>query len=492
MARKKKKKLLQMIEITGVADKGRSVGRDAEGQVVFVENTVPGDLVDVVVTKQKRGFREGFPSHFHRYSEERIDAFCQHFGVCGGCKWQHLAYENQLKHKQDVVENAIIRIGKVEVGEFFPILPSLKTTYYRNKLEFTYSNKRWLTREEIDSGVSNLDDVLGFHRPRAFDKIVNIEHCFLQQEPSNRIRNVAREIAVEQELEFYNMREHTGYVRHLMMRITTLKQVMVILSFGKEHKEKREAYLDEMLRRLPEITSMHYCINEKLNDFILDLPIHTYNGPGYVEEDLGPVRFRISPKSFFQTNTHQAIRLFDKVVEFAELKGTENVYDLYTGIGSIALYVADKCKQVVGIEEVEPAIEDAIQNAERNNIDNAIFYAGDVRKILSVEFADKHGKPDLVITDPPRAGMHPKVVKLLLKLEAPRIVYVSCNPGTQARDLNLLREKYRVLKVQPVDMFPHTHHIETVALLEFKPQPTWSERMDQLDFLWEEFTYPNF
>ncbi len=478
-----------MVEITGVADKGRSVGRDSEGQVVFVENTVPGDLVDIVVTKEKKGFREGFPSHFHRYSEDRIEAFCQHFGVCGGCKWQNLAYEKQLEHKFDVVENAIIRIGKVKVGDFLPILPSLKTTYYRNKLEFTFSNKRWLTREEIDSEMTNKEDVLGFHRPRAFDKIVDIKHCYLQQEPSNNIRNVAKAIAIDQELEFYNMRDHTGYVRHLMLRITTLNEVMVIVSFGQEHLEKRKAYLDELLNRLPEITSLHYCINEKVNDFILDLPIHTYHGKGYVEENLGKVNFRIGPKSFFQTNTEQAVRLFDKVVEFAELKGTENVYDLYTGIGSIALYIAEKCKQVVGIEEVAPAIEDAIQNAARNNIDNAVFYAGDVKKILSEEFAEKHGKPDLVITDPPRAGMHPKVVKLLLKLEAPRIVYVSCNPGTQARDLNLLKAKYKVIKVQPVDMFPHTHHIETVALLEFVPPRSWAERMEDLDFLWKEFDY---
>lgn len=487
MARKGKKKLLPMIQITGVADKGRCVGRDAEGQVVFVENTVPGDLVDVVVTKQKRGFREGFPSHFHRYSEERIDAFCQHFGACGGCKWQNLAYESQLKHKQDVVMNALIRIGKVEVGEFLPILPSLKTTYYRNKLEFTFSNRRWLTKEEIASKTSNVEDVLGFHRARAFDKIVDIKHCFLQQEPSNKIRNTAKALAIELGLEFYNMRDHTGFVRHIMMRITSLNEVMIIASFGREDETQRRAYLDGLLERLPEVTSLHYCINEKQNDFILDLPIQTYYGKGYVEEDLGQVRFRIGPKSFFQTNTNQAVRLFDKVVEFAELRGTENVYDLYTGIGSIALYIASRCRQVVGIEEVAPAIEDAIDNAQRNGVDNAVFYAGDVKNILTDAFAEEHGKPDLVITDPPRAGMHPRVVKLLLKLAAPRIVYVSCNPGTQARDLIALKEKYEVVKVQPVDMFPHTHHIETVALLRLRPTPAWKTRLDELNHLWAPF-----
>ena len=473
MGRKRKKKILEQVAITGVADKGRSVGRDLEGKVVFVENTVPGDVVDVVVSRQKTGFSEGYPSHFHKLSDDRIDAFCEHFGICGGCKWQHLGYDTQLKHKQDVVINALQRIGKIRDAEYLPILPSDKTSYYRNKLEFTFSNRRWLTQEEIERGHSNVEDVLGFHRPRAFDKIVDIKHCFLQQDPSNQIRLTAKTVALEQGLTFFDLRSKTGEIRHLMMRITTLDQVMLIISFGKDDQDMIKAYLDELLVRLPFITSLHYCINTKVNDFMLDLDIITYSGPGYIEEKMGDITFRIGPKSFFQTNTTQAIRLFDKVCEFADFNGTENVYDLYTGIGSIALFIANRVRQVVGIEEIEAAIQDAKENAERNKVNNAVFYAGTVRSILSPDFAVEHGTPDVVITDPPRAGMHSKVVKLLLDLAAPKIVYVSCNPATQARDLNMLSLKYKVEKIQPVDMFPHTHHIETIALLKLKPKEEW-------------------
>ncbi|MEM9822403.1 MAG: 23S rRNA (uracil(1939)-C(5))-methyltransferase RlmD [Bacteroidota bacterium] len=464
----RKKKIIKNVRLTGFADKGRSVGRDEEGRVCFVENTVPGDLVDVVVTKKRSGYLQGFPKIFHEYSPDRIDAFCEYFGICGGCKYQNLDYATQLKHKEQVVFDAVHRIGKVKPEAFLPILPSERTTFYRNKLEFTFSDKRWLTNEEIAAGASNQADVLGFHRPRAFDKIVDIQKCHLEEDPSNAIRNAARAIGIEQGLEFFDIRKNTGDLRNIVIRVMAVGEVMVIVVFYRDEAEKRKAYLDELLRRVPSITSLHYCINPKVNDFILDLDIHLHHGKAYVEETLGEVRYKIGPKSFFQTNTRQAIRLFDVVCDFAEFDGTENVYDLYTGIGSIALYIAQRVKQVVGVEEIAAAIDDAKINMAYNEIDNTVFYAGDVKDILSNEFAEKHGRPDLVITDPPRAGMHPKVVKILLDLAAPKVVYVSCNPATQARDLNLLSEKYDTLKVRAVDMFPHTHHIESVALLQLK------------------------
>jgi 23S rRNA (uracil1939-C5)-methyltransferase len=468
--RKKKKpeRFLENVVITGIADKGKSVGRTADGMVAFVENVAPGDVVDVRIYKQKNGYYEGGPTRFHAYSDERTEPFCQHFELCGGCKWQHITYEAQLRHKQLQVENVFKHLGKINIDEFQPILGCLENTFYRNKLEFTFSNKRWLSIEEMKSDVSKYDDVLGFHRAGAFDKILNIEKCWLQTEPSNRIRNAARRIAKAQGLSFYDLVEQNGFMRHIMIRITTLGEIMLIVSFHSPEMDKITAFLDALLAEIPEITTVLYCINFKLNDFVLDLDMVVHHGKGYVEEMLGNVRFRIGPKSFFQTNTKQAERLFDTVVEFADFQGTENVYDLYTGIGSIALYIADKVRQVVGIEEVAPAIEDAIDNAERNNLLNTTFYAGDVKNILTDAFAEKHGKPDLLITDPPRAGMHPSVVEMLLKLEAPKLIYVSCNPATQARDLSLLYVKYDVKKVRPVDMFPHTHHVENVALLTLR------------------------
>ncbi len=463
-----KRAIVENIEITGIADKGRSIGRGEDGKVIFVEDAIPGDVVDVSIYKSKKGYAEGRAINFHKYSESRAEPFCEHFGVCGGCKWQNLKYEAQLEHKQLTVSNAMSRIGKIEIKEFLPIVPCLENTFYRNKTEFAFSNKRWLTKEEVAEGKSNFEDVLGFHRSGAFDKIVPINKCFLQQDPSNEIRNTLHAIGIEQKLEFYDVKAETGFLRHMLLRITRLGEVMLIISFFKENEKLRKTYLDEVLKRLPNINSLLYCINPKVNDFILDLKIHTYHGNDFIKEQLGDIQFKIGPKSFFQTNTQQAERLFDTVVKFAELDGSQNVYDLYTGIGSIALYIAKFCKQVVGIEEVESAIEDAKENATLNNFENTVFYAGDVKNILSPDFADKHGRPDLVITDPPRAGMHEEVIKILLLLESPRIVYVSCNPATQARDLNLLDEKYEILKLQPVDMFPHTHHIETVALLQLK------------------------
>jgi len=473
MAKDKKKPLiLQAVEMTGIADKGLCVGRHEEGRVVFVENAAPGDIADVRVYKRAKGYFLASPVVFHRYSPDRVAPFCSHFGVCGGCKWQHLSYEAQLRHKAQVVQDAIQRIGKVEVGEWLPILGAGSDTFYRNKLEFTFSNKRWLTVEELEEGLQKDADVLGFHRPGAFDKAIDIEKCWLQPDPSNDLRNGIKAIALEQGLSFFDLKNQHGLLRTLMLRITTLGEVMALVSFGESHPKKIKTFLDEVMRQFPQITTLCYCINTKSNDTIYDLDIIAHHGKGYVEELLGEVRFRIGPKSFFQTNTVQATRLYDIVADFAQLQGHENVYDLYTGIGSIALYLAPRCRRVVGIEEIAAAIDDARENAELNGIDNAGFYAGDVRHMLTPEFAEQHGRPDLLITDPPRAGMHPDVVRMLLQLESPRIVYVSCNPSTQARDLLLLSEKYEVVKVRPVDMFPHTHHIESVALLQLKKNVT--------------------
>ena len=466
--RKKKVKILEKVVITGIADKGKAVGRDSEGQVVFVENTAPGDVVDVKIHKEKSGYMEGSAINIHVYSPDRTEPFCEHYYLCGGCRWQHITYESQLHHKQLLVENAFKHLAKVPVGEWLPILGCSENTFYRNKLEFTFSNKRWLLHEEVVAGKSNLEDVLGFHRPGAFDKILNVNKCWLQADPSNAIRNFAKDLAVELGLDFYDMKEQKGYMRHILMRFTSLGEIMLIVSFHYENEEKRKAFLDGLLAQFPEITTLIYCINPKMNDFVLDLPMNIYAGKGYVEENLGEVKFRIGPKSFFQTNTKQAERLFDTVVEFADFKGHENVYDLYTGIGSIALYIAKKAGHVVGIEEISAAIADAKDNAERNNLTNTTFFAGDVKNILTTHFAEKHGKPDLLITDPPRAGMHPSVVQMLLQLAAPKLIYVSCNPATQARDLAVLSEKYDVVKVRPVDMFPHTHHVENVALLHLR------------------------
>ena len=468
MGRRRKPFLVSNVKMTGIADKGKSVGRDEEGRVLFVEEAVPGDVVDVMVTRKKKGFLLGKAQTIHAYSEDRTEPFCQHFNLCGGCKWQHLSYAAQLKHKEIVVKDALQRIGKVDTEVFLPILGATQTKMYRNKLEFAFSNKRWLTSEELNSDVSNVEDVLGFHKAGAFDKVLDIEQCWLQDDPSNAIRNATRIIAKEQGLAFFDARENKGFLRNMFIRITSVGDILLIFSFYKDDPKKINKFLDAILEQFPQITTLCYCINSKLNDYVMDLEMRTYYGKGYIEEQLNHVRFRIGPKSFFQTNTAQAIQLFDVVVDFADLKGTENVYDLYTGLGSIGLYVAQHCHQIVGIEEIPEAIEDAKKNAALNKIENAVFYAGDVKDILTEDFAEKHGKPDVLITDPPRAGMHPKVVQMLQQLAAPRIVYVSCNPATQARDIHLLSEQYKVLKVRPVDMFPHTHHIESVALLELK------------------------
>lgn len=454
--------------VVDVADRGKSVAKDAEGRVYFIDKAVPGDVVDILVLKKKKSFFQGIVKEYKKKSEDRVEPRCEHFGVCGGCKWQHLDYEAQLRFKSNTVLNAMTRIGNVDPSVIKPIRRAAEIFNYRNKLEYSFSNKRWLTDAEIQTdGKINQSPALGFHAPGAFDKVVDVNTCHLQDDLSNEIRNYVRTYTQEHQLEYYDARAHTGLMRNMILRNTSLGQWMMIMSFAHED----EAVLPMMNRlkeQFPQITSMHYVINKKLNDTILDQDIILYHGEPFIVEQLADVQYKIGPKSFFQTNTSQASVLFDTVVEFAELKGNENVYDLYTGLGSIALYVSKSAKHVTGIEEVEAAITDAKENARFNGIDNTTFYAGDVKDILTPQFSEKHGKPDLVITDPPRVGMHKDVVQTLLKLEAPRIVYVSCNPATQARDLELLSEKYVTKLMQPVDMFPHTHHIENVALLELK------------------------
>ena len=451
-----------------MADKGFCAGRTPEGQVIFVEGVVPGDEVDVRVFKRKRKTLFATPTKWHQRSADWTEPFCQHYGVCGGCKWQHFSYAGQLREKEQMVRDAFTRLAKVEVGEWLPILGSQETRYYRNKLEFGCANRRWLTEAEIATDVSNEENVIGFHRAGAYDKLIQIEHCHLQGEPSNTLRNGIRELAEAMEMPFFDMRENHGLLRQMVVRTTTRGETMLVLAFYENRPKQIEPFLDAVLERFPQITTLIYCINPKINEFLLDLDMHTYAGPGYIEEALGEVRFRIGPKSFFQTNSRQAKELYDVAADFAGLGPTDNVYDLYTGIGSIALYLAGRCGHVTGIEEIPEAIEDAKQNALLNGTDNVTFYAGDVKDILTPDFAAQHGKPDVLITDPPRAGMHPKVVAMLNELAAPRLVYVSCNPATQARDLQILAEKYRVLRVRPVDMFPHTSHVENVALLALR------------------------
>ncbi|WP_116125375.1 23S rRNA (uracil(1939)-C(5))-methyltransferase RlmD [Lewinella sp. IMCC34183] len=472
MARRRKNRFparIDNVTITGLADKGFCVGKTEEGMTVFVEDVAPGDVVDVRPFRKKKKVLFAAPLTFHQRSAERVEPFCQHFGVCGGCKWQHFAYAGQLREKERIVRDAFRRIGKVEVEEWQPILGSEETRFYRNKLEFGCANRRWLTTEEIGTDIDNEVPVIGFHRAGAYDKLIQIEKCHLQHGPSNELRNGLRALATELDIPFYDMRERHGLLRQLMVRTTTTGECMLVVAFYADEREIITRFLDAALDRFgAEITSLYYCINPKVNEYLMDLEMVHYAGTPTITERLDHVAFRIGPKSFFQTNTRQAERLYAIAREFAGLTGQENVYDLYTGLGSIALYVADRCRQVVGIEEIPAAIDDARENAKLNDVTNATFYAGQVEDILTADFAETHGRPDVLITDPPRAGMHPKVVQMLLKMEVPRIVYVSCNPATQARDLALLDEKYRVRQARPVDMFPHTSHVENVVSLTLR------------------------
>jgi 23S rRNA (uracil1939-C5)-methyltransferase len=440
--------------------------------VVFVPYVVPGDVVDLQVKRKKHHYAEAVAVRFHEYSEKRAVPFCQHYGVCGGCKWQCLQYEEQIRYKQKQVYDNLSRIGKVALPEFSPILGSEKTQFYRNKLEFTFSNKRWLTEEEVRRGDKyDQMNAVGFHIPGAFDKVLPIEKCWLQDDVSNQIRNAIRDYAYEHGISFFDLRSQEGLLRNLMIRTSSTGELMVLLQCCLKNEDDRP-HMMEVLQyvgdKFPQITSLLYVINNKCNDTIGDLQVEVFRGNDHIFEEMEGLRFKVGPKSFYQTNSEQAYVLYKVAREFAGLTGQELVYDLYTGTGTIANFVSRQARQVIGIEYVPEAIEDAKVNSQINGIENTLFYAGDMKDILTEEFIRRHGRPDVIITDPPRAGMHTDVINTILFAQPKRIVYVSCNPATQARDLQLLDAKYRVAKVQPVDMFPHTHHVENVVLLEFR------------------------
>jgi 23S rRNA (uracil1939-C5)-methyltransferase len=465
MGRKKEMPVLERVKITDIGAEGNAVAR-VENMVVFVPMLVPGDVVDIKVLKKRKKYLEGKVIKFHEYSPDRIKPRCIHFGVCGGCKWQHLPYPLQLKYKEKQVVDNLTRIGKINIGEIDGAIGSQEIYGYRNKLEFTFSDKRWLTKEEIQSDTEfKRENALGFHIPGQFDKVLDITECHLQPDPSNEIRNSIRQYALDNNLDFFDLREQKGFLRTLLIRNNLAGEVMVIVVFYYEEEEKRKALLDYLAGKFPEITSLLYVINSKRNDSLNDQEPVLYKGNDHLMERMDDLRFRIGPKSFYQTNTKQAYALYKATLDYAGLTGNEVVYDLYTGTGTIANFVARHALKVIGIEYVEEAVSDARINSEINNISNAYFFSGDMKDVLSDDFIAINGKPDVIITDPPRAGMHEDVVKVILRADPERIVYVSCNPSTQARDISLLSEKYEVVRVQPVDMFPHTHHIENVALL---------------------------
>lgn len=474
MARKKKElPLLEGITITGVAAEGKAIAR-VDNLVVFVPYVVPGDVVDLQIKRKKHSYAEAEAVKVHQYSDKRAIPFCQHYGVCGGCQWQVLDYSEQLKYKQQQVVDNLSRIGKVVLPEISPILGSEQTQGYRNKLEYTFSNKRWLTREEVAQNVVyDQMNAVGFHIPGVFDKVLAIEKCWLQDDISNRIRNAIRDYAYEHQYTFINLRTHEGMLRNLIIRTSTTGELMVILVAQiKTGEEMRlfETLLQYVADSFSEITSLLYIINNKVNDSIGDLEVHTFKGEDHIFEEMEGLRFKVGPKSFYQTNSRQAYNLYKVARQFAGLTGNELVYDLYTGTGTIANFVSRQAHRVIGIEYVPEAIEDARINSEINGIDNTLFFAGDMKDILTEDFIREHGRPDVIITDPPRAGMHPDVVNVILQSAPKRIVYVSCNPATQARDLQLLDSKYSVKAVQPVDMFPHTYHVENVVLLEIRQE----------------------
>jgi 23S rRNA (uracil1939-C5)-methyltransferase len=469
MRNKKKLPLLENITITAVAAEGKALAR-VDDKVVFVPYVVPGDVVDLQVKKKKNSYMEAVAVKIHEYSPLRDTPFCQHYGVCGGCKWQCLKYEEQLKAKQQQVYDNLTRIGKVELPEFMPILGSKKTREYRNKLEYGFSNKRWLTEDEVRQDVKyDVMDAVGFHITGAFDKILDIEKCHLMDDLQNKIRNDIREYALKNGLVFYDLRQNAGLLRSMMMRNSNTGEFMLLVQFRIETVEEKEqamALMQHLADTFPEITSLLYVDNHKANDTFGDQEVHCFKGTDFIYETMEDLKFKVGPKSFYQTNTDQAYELYSVARSFADLTGNELVYDLYTGTGTIANFVAKKARKVIGIEYVPEAIEDAKVNSQINNIDNTLFYAGDMKDILNKDFIEEHGRPDVIITDPPRAGMHQDVIDTILFAAPKRIVYVSCNPATQARDLQLLDADYKVVNVQPVDMFPHTQHVENVVLLE--------------------------
>jgi len=467
MSRRNKKQLFTNVEVIDAGAKGKTVAKAPDGRVIFLPNAVPGDVVDVQTFKKRKSFYEGKATVFHKLSDKRTEAVCEHFGACGGCKWQHMAYEHQLFFKQKEVTNNLTRLGHIKLPEVTPILGSAKQYFYRNKMEFSFSDSRWLTQVEINSDEDLGDrNALGFHIPGMWDKILDVKKCHLQADPSNNIRNAVKEFAVKNELDFFNTRQQTGLLRTLMIRTTSIGEIMVLIQFFKDEKTKRELLLDFLSEEFPQITSLQYVINEKANDTIYDQEVICYEGRDHIFEEMEGLKFKINAKSFYQTNSNQAYELYKITREFADLSGNELVYDLYTGTGTIAQFVAKQAKHVVGVEAIPDAITAAKENAQLNNIANVEFYVGDMKKVFNTEFIKTHGQPDVIITDPPRDGMHKDVVQQILNIAPNKVVYVSCNSATQARDLALMDVLYKVTKTQAVDMFPQTHHVENVVLLE--------------------------
>lgn len=469
MARHKKERvILNNIEIEAVAAEGNALAH-VDGKVLFVPQCVPGDIVDVQINRKRKGYMEGSVVNLVQPSPIRLEPFCKHYGVCGGCKWQSLPYEKQLELKQQQVIDQLTRIGHLQLPEIMPIFGSEKTRYYRNKLEFTFSNRRWILSGEDAESLSPIQKLgLGFHISGFFDKVLDIEECHLQREPANAIRLFIKDYAIRNGLSFFDLREQTGFLRNMIVRTSSTDEVMLIVVFAYNDEPVIKSLLDAVKESFAQITSLHYIINGKRNDSISDLDCIHYSGDECIYEQMEEIRFRIGPKSFYQTNSEQAYRLYSVVREFAELKGDEIVYDLYTGTGTIGLFLSGNAKKIVGIEYVKEAIDDAKINASNNGIDNAYFYAGDMKDMLTGKFIEENGQPDLVVLDPPRAGIHPDVAAVLLEAAPKRMVYVSCNPASQARDLAILSEKYRITAVRPVDMFPHTHHVENVVALVLK------------------------
>ncbi len=467
MSRKKKFHLFENIEVVDTAAKGKTVAKSPDGRVVFLSNAVPGDIVDIRTGRKRKSYYEGKAVKFHHLSEKRVDPVCEHFGVCGGCKWQHMNYQDQLSYKQKEVTNNLIRIGHLELPEITPIAGCDKIYFYRNKMEFSFSDSRWLTEKELKSDIEFEDrNACGFHIPGMWDKILDIQKCHLQEDPSNAIRNSIKNFAIQNGITFFNPRQRTGMLRTLMIRISSTGEIMIVIQFFEDDQEKRELLLNYIAETFKEITSLQYMINEKGNDSIYDQDIILFQGRDHIFEEMEGLKFKINAKSFYQTNSSQAYELYKIARGFADLKGDEIVYDLYTGTGTIAQFIASKAKKVIGVESVPQAIEDARENARLNGIDNTVFYDGDMAKVFTQEFIDQNGHPDLIITDPPRDGMHQKVVAQILHILPEKIVYISCNSATQARDLALMKEDYIIEKSQAVDMFPQTHHVENVVLLK--------------------------
>ena len=468
MTRKKKvNQIFENIEVIDAGARGKTVAKAPDGRVIFLTNTVPGDVVDIRTGKKRKAYFEGTAIKFHTLSDKRTEPVCEHFEHCGGCKWQYMGYEHQLFYKQKEVTQNLVRIGHLELPEVTPILGCENQYFYRNKMEFSFSSNRWLTYEEINS-EEEIDsrNALGFHIAGMWDKILDIEKCHLQEDPSNELRNFVKDFSIKNDIPFYNPRAQEGMMRTMMLRISSTGEIMIVFQFFEEHIEKRELLLNTLAEEFPQITSLQYVINSKGNDTLYDQDIILYKGRDHIFEEMEGLKFKIGPKSFYQTNSTQAYELYKITRDFAGLSGNELVYDLYTGTGTIAQFVAKKAKKVIGVESVPEAIADAKINAQLNDINNVEFFVGDMKDVFTADFIKKHGKPDVIITDPPRDGMHKKVVAEILNIAPEKIVYVSCNSATQARDLSLMKEQYKIVKTQAVDMFPQTHHVENVVLLE--------------------------